>query len=382
MIEILFWSAVFLLVYTYALYPLLLKFLVAEKSVAMVAPDAWPAVDVVLSAYNEEACIKARIENLLASDYPGELTIRVASDGSVDNTPAILSTFNEDPRVDVNIHTKNRGKVSVLNELVANCQANVLIFTDANTEFTADTITKLVASFTPNVGAVCGELHLYNPDGNDNNDSLYWRYEQFLKKRESSMGSLLGANGAVYAIRRELYQPLPSTTVVDDFCIVMNVKKQGYDVIYNDHAVAHEEVAPSLHDEFGRRVRIGLGNYRAFFANLWALSPLRLSLALSFFSHKVLRWFAPHLMLLALVTNIVLIHQPFYALVLFMQLLFYTVAVYGLAREKCGLRNNALVAIITFFVSMNLALAQGFIKFLGGGQSGAWKTTARQGENK
>ena len=378
----LFWCSAALVVYTYFIFPLLLRLFSPEPDLQELRPQQWPDVDVVLSAYNEETCIAQRLDNLLAADYAGKLTIYVASDGSKDRTADILQGYAEHSKVRVDIHQQNRGKVTVLNELVANCQADYVVFTDANTDFNSDTISKLISSFSENIGAVCGELHLYNPEGNDNSDSLYWRYEQFLKQRESAMGALLGANGAVYAIKKSLYQPLPQSTVVDDFCIVMNIKKQGYDVVYNPAAFAHEEVAPSLGDEYGRRVRIGLGNYRAFMANLWALSPTQGVLAWCYWSHKVLRWFAPHFLIIALISNWLLIDQPPYLLLALGQSLFYGIALLGLQIEKKGRKNKGIIAIISFFVSMNFALAHGFLKFLRGGQQGSWKPTARQGETK
>lgn len=381
-----FWIGIFLVFYTYLVYPLLLRLVKTSEAVsigkATTDSNQWPTVDVVLSAYNEEQCIAQRLDNLLAVDYPGKLHIFVASDGSQDTTDTILNNFKGYPNITVTLHKENRGKVTVLNELVENCSAEIIVFTDANTDFKPDTITQLVGSFTANIGAVCGELHLYNPEGNQNSDSLYWRYEQFLKQKESELGALLGANGAVYAIRKSLYRALPKSTVVDDFCIVMNIKKQGYDVVYNAAALAHEEVAPTLSDEYGRRVRIGLGNYRAFVANLWALSPTQGVLAWCYWSHKVLRWFAPHILLMVFVINWLLVEHYFYLVLAIGQALFYSIAFYGLQSDKKGKKNKGIVAIISFFVSMNVALGHGFIKFLQGGQQGSWKRTARQGDLK
>lgn len=381
MMEAMFWLAVILLVYSYFIYPLLLKLVSKPTVMQPVQHTVWPSVDVILSAYNEQSCIADRLNNLLQQEYPGELCIRVASDGSKDNTAQILAGFKE-PQIVARIFTENRGKVSVLNELVSQSTADILIFTDANTFFDPDTVKQLVSTFQQNIGAVCGELHLYTDDGNQNSDGLYWRYEQFLKLHESSLGALLGANGAVYAIKRELYQPLPQNTVVDDFCIVMNIRRQGYAVVYNPLAKATEEVAPSLQDEYGRRIRIGLGNYRALFQNLWALSPAQGIFSWCFWSHKVLRWFAPHLMVLALISNILLATSSFYQLTLLIQVCFYATAVYGQAMINRNHTIPSWVAIVTFFVSMNVALAQGFMRFLGRNQQGAWKRTARQGETK
>jgi cellulose synthase/poly-beta-1,6-N-acetylglucosamine synthase-like glycosyltransferase len=377
----LFWIALFLLVYSYLIYPLILRLTVVPKTVKLTTPEQWPSVDIIIAAYNEESCIKERIENALAQDYQGHLQILVASDGSQDKTGEIIESFS-DERVQAYNFEKNRGKISVLNDLVFKSAADILVFSDANTDFNVDAVTILVESFSGNVGAVSGELILETEDGNQNLDGLYWRYEQFLKKCESELGSLLGANGAIYALKRELYLPLSTDTIVDDFCIVMNVKKQGYDVVYNDTAIAKEEVAPSLGDEVGRRIRIGIGNYKAFLANLWALSPTKGLLSWCYWSHKVLRWFAPHLMLITFIGNAFLVENTIYLFLFIAQIIFYATAWQGQKRINNNQKVNGVVAIISFFVSMNVALGQGFIRFCKGHKNGGWKRTARTGDTK
>jgi cellulose synthase/poly-beta-1,6-N-acetylglucosamine synthase-like glycosyltransferase len=378
---ILFWVAFFLLVYSYLIYPLILRLLVTIKDIKLTTPEQWPSVDIIIAAYNEESCIKERIENALGQDYQGKLQVLVASDGSQDNTGVIIESFTSEKVLASNFKI-NRGKISVLNDLVAKSSADILVFTDANTDFNIDAVTILVESFTDNVGAVSGELILETEDGNQNLDGLYWRYEQFLKKCESELGSLLGANGAIYALKRELYIPLSTDTIVDDFCIVMNVKKQGFDVLYNNTAIAKEEVAPSLGDEVGRRIRIGIGNYKAFFANLWALSPTKGLLSWCYWSHKVLRWFAPHFMLITFVSNAFLLNNVFYVYLFCLQIAFYAIACFGQKRINNNQKVNGIVAIISFFISMNAALGQGFIRFCKGHKNGGWKRTARTGDTK
>ncbi|MFT6247897.1 MAG: cellulose synthase/poly-beta-1,6-N-acetylglucosamine synthase-like glycosyltransferase [Cognaticolwellia sp.] len=378
---VIFWVSLSLLMYSYFVYPLLLKLLVKPKSITLQDITEYPSVDIIIAAYNEESCIKARIENALAQNYPGTLNILVASDGSKDKTGEIITGFT-DPRVNAHDFPENRGKISVLNDLISQSTADYLVLTDANTEFNVDAVDILIRSFTGKVGAVSGELILETDAGNQNQDGLYWQYEQLLKKYESALGGLLGANGAIYAIKRDLYIPLPKDTVVDDFCIVMNVKKQGYKVLYNELAIATEEIAPSLKEEYGRRVRIGVGNYKAFMVNLWALSPLQGWFSLCYWSHKVLRWFAPHFMLIIFLANITLIEQPLYLMLFMGQVMFYVIGLYGQRKIDNGDKVNSLVAIISFFLSMNIALGQGFYKFLKGHKSGGWQRTARSGETK
>jgi cellulose synthase/poly-beta-1,6-N-acetylglucosamine synthase-like glycosyltransferase len=378
---IIFWVSLSLLVYSYFVYPILLKLLVTPKKIKLQTLSEYPSVDIIIAAYNEESCIKARIENALQQNYQGDINIFVASDGSADRTGEIITDFS-DPRVKAFDFPENRGKISVLNDLISQSTADYLVLTDANTEFKEDAVDILIRSFSGKVGAVSGELILETDDGNQNQDGLYWQYEQLLKKYESSLGGLLGANGAIYAIKRELYIPLSKDTVVDDFCIVMNVKKQGYKVLYNDLAIATEEIAPSLKEEYGRRVRIGVGNYKAFMVNLWALSPFQGWFSLCYWSHKVLRWFAPHLMLIILFTNLMLIETPFYLLLFVGQTIFYAIGLHGQRKIDKGEQVNKIVAIVSFFLSMNIALGEGFLKFLKGHKSGGWQRTARSGDTK
>jgi len=378
---IIFWISLAILVYSYFIFPLLLKLFVKPQQIEAVALETFPSVDVIIAAYNEESCIKARIENVLQQNYKGAIRILVASDGSKDKTGEIITSFSDERVVPFNF-TENRGKISVLNDLVAESTAEYLVFSDANTEFKVDAIDVLISSFTERTGGVSGELILETDDGNQNKDGLYWKYEQFLKKCESSLGGILGANGAIYAIRRELYIPLPTDTIVDDFCIAMNVKKQGYDMLYNDQAIATEEVAPSLNDEFGRRVRIGTGNYKAFNSNLWALTPRQGWFSACYWSHKVFRWFAPHFMVLAFISTLFLLDDSFYVFCLLAQIVFYFTGWYGQRQISQGNKVGSGVAIISFFLSMNTALGKGFIQFLKGQKSGGWQRTARQGETK
>jgi len=337
-----------------------------------------PSVAVVIAAYNEESCIKERIENLLSLDYPEDkITCFIGSDGSSDKTNEILSGF-DDQRLRIHIFEQNSGKASVLNKLVALVEQPIIIFSDANTHFESDAIQRLTSHFSdPNIGAVCGELNLFNPGDNDNQDSIYWRYEQFLKEQEAKLDALLGANGAIYAIRANLYSAIPANTIVDDFQIVMNVARGGHQIIYEKLALAHEEIAPNIAEESKRRIRIGTGNYQAFTRLTWALNPLIGWRSFSYISHKVFRWFTPHLMVVAFITNLFLAEQPLYMLLLVGHILMYTLALWGGRTSAKGKKLSSIIALITFFVSMNLALLKGFYRFMFKNVQGTWQRTSR-----
>ncbi|WP_427978850.1 glycosyltransferase family 2 protein [Agarivorans sp.] len=389
--ELIFWLSLTLIAYSYAVYPLLLlivsgiqqalrdtRYLWRRRERRSEEAKVWPNVSIIIAAYNEEQCLQQRIDNLLQLSYPKEkLTIHIGSDGSSDATARILMAVQAS-HFRAHVFEQNRGKINVLNDLVALTDDSILVMSDANTHFETDAIENLVKHFdSPEVGAVCGELHLVDSESADNKDGIYWRYEQMLKFHESRIGALLGANGAIYAIAKPFYQPLPSNTIVDDFMIVMNVSKQGKQVVYEPNAVAYEEVAPSLQDEEQRRVRIGTGNYQAFTRCLWALNPLRGARCFAYISHKVLRWFTPHCMLVALLSNLLLAAQPAYAGFLLIQLLAYGLAIWGKRKSSRGESLPGSLAFLTFFVSMNLALMKGFYSFLFKNVQGTWQRTSR-----
>jgi cellulose synthase/poly-beta-1,6-N-acetylglucosamine synthase-like glycosyltransferase len=273
--------------------------------------------------------------------------------------------------------SQRRGKVTVLNELVARSTQPILIFSDANTEFDGRAIRRLVRHFrAPQVGVVCGELVLTAHGNDKNDDHTYWRYESWLKSRESSVGGLLGANGGIYAMRREAFVPPPGDTIVDDFVIAMAAYRRGFRLLYDQEALAYEEVAPDLRGEFRRRVRIGIGNYQALRTLFHLLSPLRGMLFFTYLSHKVMRWFVPHLLLTALIASACLWADPLYRGVFLLQLAGYLwVAIsYFLMR---GISTPRIVRIPTYVVVLNAALLIGFGRFISGQYSAAWKRTDR-----
>jgi cellulose synthase/poly-beta-1,6-N-acetylglucosamine synthase-like glycosyltransferase len=391
LLELVFWFSVFLVFYTYLFYPIILMVLsgirqlkkdtsfVLSKSERRIRIAELPEITVVIAAYNEEKCIEDRVINLLALNYPKDkLKFIIGSDGSTDNTNVILKSFDEN-NLSVFCFEKNRGKINVLNELMTKVESAICVFSDANTMFEKDALKHLVSHFdNSNVGAVCGELHLIDPFSGDNKDNLYWSYEQALKFHESRLNALLGANGAIYAIRTQDYIPLPTDTIIDDFCIVMNIARKGYEVIYAPEAKATEEIAPDLAEESSRRVRIGAGNYQAMMRLGWLLNPLEGYRFFSYFSHKILRWFVPHLMILILISNSLLaLDFNFYKVTLLLQIAFYSSAIIGLKlKSGHGFIFNFL-KISAFFVSMNFSLLRGFLKFLNKNLSATWESTSR-----
>ncbi|MGH8865541.1 MAG: glycosyltransferase family 2 protein, partial [Burkholderiales bacterium] len=324
-----FWTAAGLLSYAYLVYPALVLAAARFRRISKEIPvgESWPQVAIVIAAYNEEKHIEARIRNLLGQDYPPErLTVYIGSDGSTDATAQVAASV-ADQRTVIRDYVPNRGKASVLNDLVGQATQEVIVFSDANTRFENDTVARLVAAFAdPGVGAVCGELILTPPDQAGNQDHEYWSLERGLKAAESSIDGLLGANGGVYAIRRALYQPLRPDTICDDFLIVMNIAVAGQRVIYEPRARAHEETPGDMGAEFKRRVRIGIGNYQSLFRHPAFLISTNVARRWTYVSHKLLRWMTPHLLIIMLLASCVAAAQPPYALLLAMQLAAYAAA--------------------------------------------------------
>ena len=377
--------SVALLLYTYLGYPALLTLLARLRGARPEAagdPAPWPTVSVILSAYNEETVIGRRIVNLLEVEYPPErLSIVVGSDGSSDRTCAIVRRFRT-PRIRLYEFTGRRGKAMVLNDLVSRADGEIAVFTDANTFFHPSAVKELVRGLhrDPTVCAVVGRLELRKAAGTVNPDRVYWRYESRLKELESRFGTLLGANGPIYAIRRARYRPLPPGTIVDDFLTPMLMRLHGGGaVVFRPSAQAWELVPETVRDEFRRRVRIGAGDLLAVRHTWRLLLPRHGMLAVSYWSHKVLRWMGPGLLAAAAASNLFLLDRPWGRGLFAAQL-----TGYGLAALAPRLRRvpgiGRLAAAARYFVVLNAALAWGFLRCLRGQAGPAWQTTSRTAE--
>jgi cellulose synthase/poly-beta-1,6-N-acetylglucosamine synthase-like glycosyltransferase len=374
-----FWISVVGVAYAYAGYPLLLDLLARAFTPPTVPPplsnEAPARVTLLIAAHNEKEVIEGRIRNALELDYPRDrLEIVVASDGSTDGTIALARRF--EPVVRVMDFAHRRGKAATLNAALERIEADLVVFSDANTAMAPDSVRRLVSWFVdPEVVCVCGRLILR--DGSCNADGAYWRYETFLKLREARLGGLLGANGAIYALRRDQYVPLPVGTMVDDFVLPLLVKlNAGGRIVYDAEAVAIEESAPDLGSEFRRRTRIGAGGWQAL-GMLWPmLAPTQGWTAFTFWSHKVLRWACPFLMLAALASSLALSSSQFYRAMLVTQTAFYAVAALC-AAIATRVRLPRPLRVLPLFAGMNLALLVGVLRGMCGGQTGIWQATRR-----
>jgi cellulose synthase/poly-beta-1,6-N-acetylglucosamine synthase-like glycosyltransferase len=390
--EALLWLAATLILVAYLGYPLALLawngvraaigdvLYVAGRADRRVRRDVgrWPSLTVVFSAFDEAECIRQKIENCLALDYPAErLEILVGCDGCTDGT-AERAREVADPRVRVVELSPRAGKASVLTRLVPAARGDVVILTDANVMLDRVAARALVAHFQdPRVGAVVGRLRLYNRMRKDYEESSYWKYETVLKLQEGRLGCVLGANGGLYAVRRLVFPALPASTIVDDFVVAARIAARGWRIPYAPDAIAYEETTEDYGREFERRARIAAGDWQALGLVPALLDPRNGFMFVAFVGHKLLRWTAPLWLALALAANAVLTLRGlrgYWALFL-LQLGFYALALAGHLGTRGPFQRTASGA--RYFVSMNAALVVGFARFVLGTQHAAWQRTER-----
>jgi cellulose synthase/poly-beta-1,6-N-acetylglucosamine synthase-like glycosyltransferase len=379
---VVFWGCAALVVYTYIVYPVLLVTLGVLRR-APAAPRelndaALPSVSVLVVAHNEESVIRERIDNLLALEYPKDkLELVITSNSSCDRTADIVNEYSG-RGIQLIAFTERTGKSAVLDAVIPRLKGSIAVLSDANTMMEPPAVRRLVRWFqNPKVGVVCGKLVLTDPLTGTNVDSLYWRFETLLKRSEGRLGALLGANGGIYAIRRSVFQGLSHDTIVDDFVIPLLARvRTGCAIIYDVSAIAYEETPPEIAVEFRRRARIGAGGFQSL-AVLWPLlDPRNGWIALTFFSHKVLRWLCPFFLIGLVAANLVLVNKGFYGVSLLVGLVLAAVALLG-QYVSFGSSAGRALRLTTMFATMNAALLVGFFRWASGRQRAAWDRTAR-----
>ena len=379
---VLFWISLALLAYTYAGYFVLLTVIspLVRRWRRQPLPDSAhaPRVTLVVSLHNEEKHIARRIDNFEALDYPADkLDLMLGDDCSTDRTREIIrERMARNPRIKFFPFDTHQGKTAVINTLVPQAAGDVIAFTDANTFWQPDALRLLAQHYTnPRVGAVSGRLVLRSATG-VNTDDAYWKFETLMKRRENDLGVALGAPGGIYTMRKQYFHPLKSDVIqIDDFIWPSSVYWQGAHGVVETAAVAHEEAAPHVEAEFRRKVRIGTGDYRALWECRALLNPLRGWVSFAFWSHKVLRWLAPFLLLVVLITNVLI---PEYRWLLYGQIAFYTAAGLGIFFSKQKHLVAKVLRIPYYFIGSNAALLVGFFKCVTGRQKATWSQKAHR----
>jgi hypothetical protein len=357
MLELVFWMAAGLLVFTHVGYPLLLR-LLARGERAPAPLDALPSVSLIVAAHNEEGVIENRVRNALALDYPRELLeVIVSSDGSTDATVERAGAAGADVVLDL----PRGGKIRAQDAAVARARAEVVAFSDANAYWEPDALRMLVAPFADEkVGYVCGQVRFVDQAGT-NMEGLYWRYEMWIRSLESSLAGVTGGNGAIYAVRKSDY------VVVDprmghDLSFPFNFVKRGLKPVYEPRALATEKMVPSIEGEFARKRRM-MGHGWLIVLRGGLLSPRGYGPVYAFeiFSHRVLRYLSPFLHVIALATNVALLGEgAIYAVTLGVQLALLIGALAG-------------VRIARYYVLMTASLAAGLWDWLRRGAPAEWE---------
>jgi len=378
---ILFWSAVGVLVYQYVGYPLALSALARLRgrrdSVAVDGPGSTPSVSLVISAYDEEEVIERKLENALSLDYPRDLLeIVVASDGSRDRTEEIVRGF-ADRGVVLHAFRPNRGKNLVLNDVLPLLRGDVVVFTDANGQYRPDAIRHLVRPFADfRVGSVCGELVYKNFNDNAIAEGYnrYWELDQMQKRLESRLGSLLGANGSIFAVRRSLCRPI-ANDVCNDMVQPIWVAAAGHLCLYEPRALSHEAGSRDLGDELKRRSRI-IGRGIRGIQLVWPEIVERRAWLVGWelLSRKGLRYLTP-LWLAMILVGSALAPGILYRLAFLGQIAIYACVPLGFL-----LRGGPLMRVIspaTYFGIGSLAAVLGWWKILTGSELGKWQTAQR-----
>ncbi len=385
-IHFLFWAGAGLLVYNYVCYPALLWLLSRGRrpnELVYKPTDNLPFVSVVMAVYNEETVIRAKIESIDRSDYPSDkMELYIGSDASTDETEAIVRELaNDYPNIRLRRFDRRTGKPGIINELVPEAKGEILVLTDADVLFTQNTLFQLVKHFrNPEIALVDSHMISVKKDnrGISTQESAYLSWEVKIKYWEGILwGRMMGPFGGCYALRREKFSPVPENFNVDDFYIAMKAMQSGGASINELEAICYEEVSNNIREEFRRKVRISSGNFQ----NLNVFFPVLFrpgTLAFAFFSHKVLRWLGPVLLIIVYVSNGLLIRDhDFYLAAWVVQHAFIGLIFVDSLLKKIGL-HSVILRFITHFYAMNAALFLGLLKYIKGIKTNVWQPTQRK----
>jgi len=364
-----------LIFYVYLGYPILVWILSKVKSVPVKKKRIAPKVGFVIVVHNEEKFIEDKIKNILELHYPKKnLQVIIGSDGSKDATNKIIEKYKT-KGIKLCAFKKRVGKVNILNKIIPMLNGEIVVFSDVRQKFEKDALRKLVYNFSdPSVGCVSGELVFKGEDENavSKGVGFYWKYEKFMRQRESEIHSMIGATGAIYAIRKDLFTSPPSEIILDDVFIPLKVVEQGFRTIFDPEAKAYDRVSSSSKEEFRRKVRTLAGNFQLFMQCRNLFNPFKSKIGWQFFSHKFLRAVA-FFFLISLFTSSVFLKNVYpYNFILLLQITFYLLALCGWVIERAKVKSK-IVSLPYVFCFLNLAAMEGFFKFLLKKQKVTWE---------
>jgi len=375
-VEIFFWLSSLLVIYIYIGYPVLLKFLPRISKNPEPTGEYHPNVTVLIPAFNEEKHIESTIKNKLDSNYPQDkLQIIVISDESEDGTDEIVKAYSaKDSRVTLIRQSPRQGKTAGLNLAMPHASGDIIVFSDANSHYHPDAIQHLVNTFQDSeIGYVTGKMVYVNEDGSLIGDgcSAYMKYENHMRKLETQTGSVVGVDGGIDAIRKELYQPM-NADQLPDFVLPLKVVTQGKRVAYCEQALLNEESLSSAQSEFRMRVRVSLRAYWAMWDMKHLFNPFKYQwFSLQITSHKLLRYLAFIPLFIAFVSNGLITGEGvFYKATFIGQIVFYSMAAFVALNDGS---KNKLFGLAHYFCLINIASAMAFIKFLKREKIVLWK---------
>jgi len=389
-LEYVLWISCFIVFYNYAGYAIIAFVinLYKKKKNSGGSQPFYPTVSFIVAAFNEEDCIEKKIQNSLEQEYPlDRIEYIFITDGSTDSTPDIIEKY---PQVRL-LHSNIRlGKAAALNRAVNAAKNDILLFSDANTFLNPEATQKIAAHYVDiTVGGVAGEKKVMTPENDTENvgasEGLYWKYESFLKKLDSDFYSVVGADGELFSVRKELYEMVPAEVVLDDFIISMKVAQKGFRIIYEPQAYAMELPSFSIKDEKKRKVRIAAGGFQAM-----AMLPEALAfwkhprLSFLYISHRVLRWtLSPLCLILAFISSYILsryVTNPVYKAIFLLQVAFYVGALIAYLSPTVT-KYLKILKLPYYFIFMNISVFQGFFRFLRKKQPPTWEKAKRSNSN-
>ena len=384
--KFIFWLSILFILHSYVFYPIILYLLSKNKSQnkdVYTDINQMPNVSIIMSVYNEEKIIRKKIESVINSNYPkNKIEFLIGSDASTDNTDKIIQeyalkySFIKYKRLD-----KRSGKVVIINKLSSIAKSNIFIFTDANAIFKEDAIYQITKHFkNPIISLVGGKLvnSKFRKEGVSIQENSYMDIEFNLKYREGILwGTMMGAFGAFFAIRKQNFHQPPNNFLVDDFYISLKAIENNYNSICETNAIAYEDVSGKINAEFKRKVRISIGNFQNLKIFINKLFLNRKGLSFSFLSHKVLRWFTPVLIITSFISIIALsflVKFYFFIAVIMISSIILTIIDYFLRKIQIHI---IALRFISHFYYMNTALFIGLIKYIKGVKTNVWEPTKR-----
>jgi len=390
-VEFIFWISVFIIAYVYVGYGILLSILVKFKKKKKPTPlsDAQlPTLSLLVAAYNEKEIVDIKIKNSLQLNYPKEkLKLVWVTDGSNDGTPEYIA--EKYPFVTVLHNDERRGKTAALNRAIELIDTPIIVCCDANTMLNTEALREITTSFTlPNVGLVGGEKKVRQANADDaasSGESTYWKYESWQKKTEAQFYSAIAVAGELFAIKKDLYVPIPEDTILDDFVLSLHVIEQGYIIAYNPNAYATEESSANISEEIKRKIRISAGGFQTIFRYPQFLNIFKHPLySFEYFSHKLLRWLVvPFAFIIVFFLNLYLALYSsqhwhlFYQILALLQIIYYLLAFLGwtIRNKKTQLK----ILFIPFYISlMNWTTILGLFRYLKKNQNQRWEKASRK----